>query len=470
MNKNRFGWSFAVLDFISTAIAWFTFYVYRKKYLEPAVFGEIQLEFTQRFYLGILLIPLFWVFVYYLIGSYSKVYRRSRLVDLGNTVLITFVGSIAIFFVLILDDFVKEPRLFRNAFLVLLSTTFLFRYIPRFLLLTFIKAKVVNRQVGFNTLLIGDNESALDLFNELENERYSQGYVFKGFIKVEDRDKSFLEGKLKNMGTANDLITAIKSEHIEDVIIAMETGNHEKLGHVLELLDGENVVVKIIPDMYDIVSGRVKMKNVFGAALIEIYPEILPAVQANIKRILDISVSAAALLILSPLYLFLAIWVKTTSKGPVFYRQERIGLKGKAFFIIKYRSMKVNAEKEKPQLSRTNDPRITSAGRILRKYRFDELPQFYNVLKGEMSLVGPRPERQFFIDQIVQKAPQYKHLLKVKPGITSWGMVKYGYAQNIEQMIERMKYDLLYIENMSLAMDLKIFFYTAITILGGRGK
>ncbi len=469
MNKNRFGWIFAFLDFLSTGLAWFLFYVYRKKYLEPAVFGEIPLEFTKRFYLGILLIPLFWVLVYYLIGSYKRVYRRSRLADLGNTAIVTFFGTVVIFFVLILDDFVKEPKFFRNAYLVLISATFIARYFLRFIILSIIKTRIVNRKIGFNTLLVGNNSKSLELFQELENESYSQGYFFKGFVQIESENNDFLDAHLNRIGGIESLDKAIDEYQIEDVIIALDNESN-KIGKLLDILDGKNVVVKMIPDMYDIVSGRVKMRNVFGTALIEIFPEIMPPIQANIKRVIDVVSSFFALLILSPLYLFLALWVKSTSKGPIFFKQERIGIKGKPFFIIKFRTMVVDAEKGKPQLSRINDPRITSAGRILRKYRFDELPQFYNVLKGEMSLVGPRPERQFFIDQIVEKAPQYKHLLKVKPGITSWGMVKYGYAQNVDQMIARMKYDLLYIENMSLAMDLKIFLYTAITILGGRGK
>ncbi|MBI1183704.1 exopolysaccharide biosynthesis polyprenyl glycosylphosphotransferase [bacterium] len=469
MNRNRFGWIFALSDFLSTAVAWFIFYVYRKEYLEPAVFGDIPVTFNNRFYLGIIIIPTFWLLFYYLIGSYKRVYRRSRLSDFGNTIAVSFLGSITIFFALVLDDFVKEPKYFRDAFVVLLSVNFICRYLPRFVILTYIKNKIVKRQIGFNTLLIGDNQKALDLYNELESESYSQGYFFRGFIRLENGE-SYLGEHLPNLGGMDDIPRTIKEKYIEDVIIALEPETKQHIELLIEQLDGEPVVVKMIPDMYDIVSGRVKMRNVFGAALIEIFPEILPALQANIKRLLDISVSLFLLIALLPFYAFLALWVKTSSKGPVFFKQERIGYKGHPFHIIKFRTMVVDAEVAGPQLSKTNDPRITRAGRILRKYRFDELPQFYNVLIGEMSLVGPRPERQFFIDQIVKKAPQYKHLLKVKPGITSWGMVKYGYAENVEQMIARMKYDLLYIENMSLSMDFKIFAYTAITILGGRGK
>ena len=177
-----------------------------------------------------------------------------------------------------------------------------------------------------------------------------------------------------------------------------------------------------------------------------------------------------ALILLTPVYLFAAIMVKMGSKGPVFYSHERIGKNGKPFTMYKFRSIVQDAEKDGPQLSSKTDPRITSFGRFMRKTRIDEIPQFWNVLKGDMSMVGPRPERRYYIDKIVERAPHYKYLHKVRPGITSWGQVKYGYAENVDEMVERLKYDVLYIENMSLIVDLKILIYTVLIVLQGRGK
>jgi len=235
-------------------------------------------------------------------------------------------------------------------------------------------------------------------------------------------------------------------------------------------LEGTGVNVKIIPDMYDILSGSVKMNSIFGTPLVQINREIMPAWQFSIKRIMDIFVSLVAIIILSPVYIGIALAVKFNSRGPVFFVQERIGKDGQPFDIYKFRTMVQNAEADGPQLAKENDKRVTSVGRFLRKTRLDEIPQFFNVLKGDMSLVGPRPEREFFIDKIMVEAPHYRHLQKVRPGITSWGQVKYGYAENVEQMIHRLKYDVLYIENMSLAVDLKILLYTILTVVKGDGK
>ena len=258
------------------------------------------------------------------------------------------------------------------------------------------------------------------------------------------------------MGNIDNLISVINDEKIEEVIIAIESHERSKIQEIVVKVKSTNVQIRAVPDILDIISGNVKMSSIFGVPLIEMSHDTMPAWQINVKRLIDSVVSLMAIILLSPTYIVLAICVKFSSKGPIFYCQERLGRYAKPFKIIKFRTMYVDAEKDGPALSSDNDPRITPLGRFMRKVRFDELPQFVNVLKGDMSLVGPRPEREFYIEQIVQRAPHYYSVFKVRPGITSWGQVKYGYAENVDEMVDRLKYDIIYLENMSLYLDIKI--------------
>ena len=257
---------------------------------------------------------------------------------------------------------------------------------------------------------------------------------------------------------------------IEEVIIAIETSEHHLLNDIIVRLADKNVTIRIIPDMYDILSRTVKLNHAIGEAFIEIPNQLLTEWEMITKRWFDIIASICAIIITLPVTIYVAIRVKLTDGGPVFYLQERLGHYGTPFNIYKFRSMYSNAEDAGPQLTKENDNRITPIGKKIRKYRIDELPQFLNVIKGEMSIVGPRAERRFFADQIIAVAPHYRQIFKVQPGITSLGMVKYGYASTVEEMVKRLKYDIIYIENMSVLMDFKIMIYTVLTVVYGRGK
>jgi exopolysaccharide biosynthesis polyprenyl glycosylphosphotransferase len=471
MNKRNQVIKYIIADFLSASLAWALFYVYRKLYIESNKFGyNVPLHADQKFYLGIFVIPLLWISLYAIIGSYSNIYRKSRLKEIGQTFYISVIGVLVIFFTLLLDDIIVSYKSYQSSFITLFLLQFSITSIGRFIITTRTGRQIKRRKIGFNTLLVGSNSNALNLFNEMESQHISQGNKFIGFIHVDDNNGHLLSDLLPHLGTIRDLPQIITRYKVEEVIIAIESSEHENIGRIINEMEDTDVIIKIIPDMYDILSGSVKMSAIFGAALIEINPFLMPVWQQSVKRIIDIVVSLLFIVFLFPVFLFTALAIKLTSRGPIFFSQERIGLHGHPFIIYKFRSMYAGAENGTPMLSSQSDSRVTPFGRFMRSIRLDEIPQFYNVLKGDMSLVGPRPERQFFIDQIMNSAPHYRHLHKVRPGITSWGQVKYGYAENVDQMIQRLKYDVIYIENMSLALDFKILFYTIKTILNRSGK
>lgn len=454
---------FVLMDWITATIAWVLFYYFRKVSIE-----KVEFKVGESFYWGVIVIPIVWLLLYYLQGTYHDIKRLYRIKLFSLTFIGTLLGSVFIFFTLLLDDAISGYQLYYKSMFLLFGIHFAVSFIPRLVFTSILVSRIHSGKYGFKTLLIGGSDKAVEIYNEIIS--LPKGInQFVGFVNINGVDRQ-LENQLPYLGHVTNLEKIIREHDVEEVIIALESVEHDKLKSIVSRIEGGDIAIRILPDMYDILSGSVKMTNIFGALLIEVNSETMPIWQQAIKRFIDVMLSLIAIVLLIPVYIVLAVGVKMSSQGPIFFLQDRIGLNGKTFKIIKFRTMYVDAEKLGPQLSSSNDPRITPIGKVMRKLRLDEFPQFVNVLLGEMSLVGPRPERQFYIDQIMQIEPQYLHLTKVRPGITSWGQVKYGYAENVEQMLQRMKFDLLYMKNRTLALDFKIMLYTILIVLKAKGK
>ena len=463
----RLFWHIAA-DFLAAVISWLALFLYRKNVIEAVKHGyQIPVNQDIKLFLGLLFIPLFWIFIYAMTGYYQYILRRSRLKELENTLFSSIFGVLILFFLFILDDSVSNYQDYYTSLGILFIFHFFTTLVLRLLNATYTISKFRKRIWGYRTLVIGTGETAEQLLEELKNPNVSEGFQIVGLVKITKQDT---QNNLPILGSWDQLVSLINDYKIEDVIIANEDSESHVVPKIIDTIQNQEVHVKMLPSEYNMVMGMVKMNNILGAKLAEVDFEVMPYWQKFVKRGMDIVLSLLALIFCIPLFMIIATLIRFDSKGPIFFTQERIGYKGIPFKIIKFRSMFVDAESLGPRLSSESDDRRTRIGIFLRKSRLDELPQFFNVLLGQMSLVGPRPERQFFIDQIIDKAPLYKRLHRVKPGITSWGQIKYGYAESVAEMIERMKYDVFYLENMSLGLDIKIMFNTALTMIQGRGK
>lgn len=457
-------------DFAGSAVAWGLFYLFRKYFIETRLYGEFfRMELGNKFYLGISLIPFFFLFVFAMAGFYADPLRRSRLLEFGKSFVVTLSAVVFLFFVLVLDDAVGSYMTYYKSFSMLFLLEFLLTWLPRFVITSYVSGRIHRGVAGFRTLIVGSNGKAVRLINDIKNEKMPAGNLLAGYLSVEEPDPGPIAGDVAWLGLTDDIVSIIERNDIDEVILALEEKEYDLVESLVDTICYRDVLVKAVPSMRNVISGHVEAGPIYATPLLRVSYREMPQWQYMVKQLLDYSLSVIALTLLSPLMAVLALLIRLSGKGPVIFRQERIGRYGRPFMIYKFRSMEDGAESNGPRLAVRGDSRITPLGRFMRKHRFDEIPNFINVLKGEMSLVGPRPERRHYIEKIRQKAPYYNRVLAVKPGITCWGQVKLGYASDLDKMLERLEYDLLYLEDVSLFLDLKIIYYTLGAIIRGKG-
>ena len=465
MKKSKQAGKYILSDFISASVAWLLFNILRYEVFAIDEGADSLLDYLQ--YPGVLggqvVIPLFWLVLYYFSGYYNKPFGKSRLTELFSTVITVLIGTVFVFFALLLDDIPRSIDIYYKLFFGMFGLQFFITEIPRLLITQSGMRKIKNREWAMKVLIIGAGGKAVRIAHDL----YRLGYDICGFVSEDERTPVKAD-RNQVLGTVEDIPVLMEKENVDEIVLAVESKNNKALLGILYSLYRYKRPIKVLADRFNMLS-KIQLRTIRGIPLVDVTDNNFSPAEQNIKLFLDKVCSVVALLLLSPLFAYIAWRVKKDSPGPVFFRQERIGYLGQPFWMYKFRTMYVNAEENGPSLSSEDDLRVTPFGRIMRKYRLDELPQFWNVLKGDMSLVGPRPERKYFIDEIVKTAPYYYLLHNVRPGSTSLGMVKYGYAASVDKMVERMEYDILYYENMSLTLDLTILIYTVKTVITGKG-
>lgn len=460
---------YIVSDFIMGALAFWIFNIVRYYLLKEHNYGFPGLWSylgSPKLIIEQAVLPFGLLFIYWLSGYYNKPYGKSRLQELTTSVASSFCNTVIIYLILLINDQTGHRIINYELIIILFGLLFLFSYLGRVLITNFAIRNFRKKDWKINVLIVGNSEASRKVAEKLTAGSVRVSYNILAFVNIPGEIPSNNDFKTIELQQVR---TFISENGVDQIILAPENFDDKKVLDLLYHLFSLDIPIKISPDTFSYVTSAIRLQDIYGEPFIDLASPTMSESSLNIKRAFDVVASALVLIILSPLYLFLALAVKYASSGPVFYSQERIGRHQKPFTIYKFRTMIVDSEPKGPRLSETDDPRITRSGRWMRKYRLDELPQFWNVLKGEMSIVGPRPERKFYIEEIVRQAPYYTLVCQVRPGITSWGMVKYGYASNVAQMVERTRFDLIYLANMSLSVDCKILIYTIKTVVTGRG-
>ena len=453
--------AYVLSDYLLSLGAMILFSVIRYGFL-PEGYEERGLDewlFHDTFVLiGLIAYPLLNVLLYALMGFYNQVLEKSRLDIIRNGMGVSLITTIIIYFITLINDYLPE-RAHNYELLLVLWVLIGGMPVAGRLIISGFQRRRIRRHGGiYNAVVIGEDGDTAKIIDRLTPHNSHAVPTFR------------IVGTIAPDVSVDQLSKKADELNAQAWIVATDPSQGALTTELMNKLYPTGLSIYITPTIYHLISSKPRITNVVGEPLINISDSRLSEATLNFKRITDIVTSSLALLALSPIMVAIAVAVRLDSPGPAFYRQVRVGQHKRPFRIIKFRTMQRDAEQSGPALSRDDDPRITRVGHFLRKYRLDELPQFWNVLRGDMSLVGPRPEREFYVRQLVERVPQYSLVHQVRPGITSWGMVKYGYASTVEQMIERLPYDLIYLENISLGIDLKIMFHTIATVVRGKGK